>query len=85
MSIRALSVLALFVIAALTAGIALRESTGSQRGTIAAGPDDGEAYALATAIAEVAERRARTCGSWKKGAWSWRPCRRTSEWGHRRG
>ena len=41
MSIRALSVLALFVIAALTAGIALRESTISQRVTIAAGPDDG--------------------------------------------
>jgi TRAP transporter TAXI family solute receptor len=56
MSIRALSVVALFVLAALTAGIALRESTVSQRVTIAAGPDEGEAYALATAIAEVAER-----------------------------
>jgi TRAP transporter TAXI family solute receptor len=56
MSIRALSVVALFVLAALSAGIALRESTVSQRVTIAAGPDEGEAYALATAIAEVTER-----------------------------
>lgn len=56
MSIRALSVVALLVLAALTAGIALRESTASQRVTIAAGPNDGEAYALATAIAQVAER-----------------------------
>jgi TRAP transporter TAXI family solute receptor len=56
MSIRALSVVALFVLAALTAGIALRETTVSQRVTIAAGPDEGEAHALATAIAEVAER-----------------------------
>ncbi len=56
MSIRALSVVALLVLAALTGGIALRESAVSQRVTIAAGPDEGEAYALATAIAEVTER-----------------------------
>ncbi|MEJ2339656.1 MAG: TAXI family TRAP transporter solute-binding subunit, partial [Gemmatimonadales bacterium] len=56
MSMRALSSVALLVLAAFTAGMALRESTVSQRLTIAAGPDEGEAYALATAIAEVAER-----------------------------
>ena len=53
---RALSAVALFVLAAFAAGMALRESTVSQRLTIAAGPDEGEAYALANAIGEVAER-----------------------------
>ena len=53
---RALSAVALFVLAAFAAGMALRESTVSQRLTIAAGPDEGEAYALATAIGQVAER-----------------------------
>lgn len=56
MSMRALSVVALFVLASFAAGMALRESTVSQRLTIAAGPDEGEAYALAAAIGEVVER-----------------------------
>jgi TRAP transporter TAXI family solute receptor len=56
MSVRTLSIIAFFVIAAFVAGLLLRESAASQRVTIAAGPDEGEAYALAIAIAEVVER-----------------------------
>ena len=51
-----MSVFALFVLAAFAVGLALRESTLSRRVTIAAGPDDGEAHAVAKALAEVAER-----------------------------
>ena len=56
MSVRALAVVALFVLGALGAGLWLRESVVDQRVTIAAGPREGEAYALAVAIAEVARR-----------------------------
>lgn len=56
MSMRGLSVVAFFVLATFAAGMALRESTVSRRVTIAAGPDEGEAYALAAALGQVAER-----------------------------
>jgi len=54
-SLRALTILALFVLAALALALALREGH-AQRVTIAAGPAEGEAYAIATAFAEVVER-----------------------------
>lgn len=56
MSMRALAIVALFVLAAFATGMALRESTTVRWVTIAAGPDEGEAYALAKAIADVTER-----------------------------
>lgn len=56
MSVRALAVVALFVLAALGTGLWLRESVADRHVTIAAGPTEGESYALALAIAEVARR-----------------------------
>ena len=56
MSMRALAFFAVLVLAAFAAGMVLRESATTRWVTIAAGPDEGEAYALARAIAEVTER-----------------------------
>jgi TRAP transporter TAXI family solute receptor len=56
MSARALAVVGLFVLGALTAGLVLREAAVRERITIAAGPQSGEAYEVASAIAEVVER-----------------------------